>query len=440
MTCVCHPAHAPSVCRYAERGGVSSRRTFISPRGVPQWFNGFRTTRRGNTFQNTGAAKSRVVQKPLIHPGQRGGVNRSYALRPHALRPHALTEGADLYARSIPWLSGLSQSFARRSFAGRSVSRRHYRRRGAIQVGIERLEQRTLLSASHVVTNTSDSGAGSLRQAVLDANGTAGADTITFTATLSGQTITLGGTELPAISDDLTITGLGADQLAVSGDSRSGVFVVASGVVVVSGLNITGGTGHFSSFFGINGGGIFIDGGTLTINQCAIIGNNAHFGGGIFNGGGTLTITNSAISGNDASTGGGINNTSGTVTITNTTISGNSSRRDGGGIVNALGIVNGVTTMTITNSTISANSSDDGSGGGIVNARGTMTITNSTISGNSSRIVAFAGVGARGGGGIANGSGGTLTITNSTVSGNSTFGRGPGGQAKGGGVLGDVQK
>ncbi|MGA9333057.1 MAG: hypothetical protein WBV39_02150, partial [Rudaea sp.] len=41
------------------------------------------------------------------------------------------------------------------------------------------------------VTNTNDSGAGSLRQAVIDANSHAGADTILFNSTLSGQTITL---------------------------------------------------------------------------------------------------------------------------------------------------------------------------------------------------------------------------------------------------------
>ena len=47
-----------------------------------------------------------------------------------------------------------------------------------------------LSAATYVVTTTADSGAGSLRQAILDANGNAGADTITFNIPASGvQTI-----------------------------------------------------------------------------------------------------------------------------------------------------------------------------------------------------------------------------------------------------------
>src|SRR5215212_3188656 len=53
------------------------------------------------------------------------------------------------------------------------------------------------------VTTLADSGPDSLRQAILDANTTAGADTITFT--VSGM-ITLAST-LPAIDDELTING-----------------------------------------------------------------------------------------------------------------------------------------------------------------------------------------------------------------------------------------
>jgi hypothetical protein len=41
--------------------------------------------------------------------------------------------------------------------------------------------------ATFTVTNTNDSGAGSLRQAVLDANAAAGADTIVFDASFNGE-------------------------------------------------------------------------------------------------------------------------------------------------------------------------------------------------------------------------------------------------------------
>ncbi|MBK7147117.1 MAG: hypothetical protein IPH76_18695 [Xanthomonadales bacterium] len=46
-----------------------------------------------------------------------------------------------------------------------------------------------LLAADYVVTTIADSGAGSLRQAVMDANGDGGPSTITFDALLDGQTI-----------------------------------------------------------------------------------------------------------------------------------------------------------------------------------------------------------------------------------------------------------
>ncbi len=62
-------------------------------------------------------------------------------------------------------------------------------------------------AATFTVTTTNDSGAGSLRQAILDANGSGGADTIAFNITGSGvHTITL-ATGLPAITSPVTIDG-----------------------------------------------------------------------------------------------------------------------------------------------------------------------------------------------------------------------------------------
>ena len=65
----------------------------------------------------------------------------------------------------------------------------------------------------------------SLREAIELANATAGADTIVFAAGLAGSTITLTSGEL-AIIDDLTITGLGADQLTISGDHASRILFI----------------------------------------------------------------------------------------------------------------------------------------------------------------------------------------------------------------------
>src|SRR5215216_4015108 len=63
------------------------------------------------------------------------------------------------------------------------------------------------------VTNTNDSGPGSLRQALVDAND---GDTVNFDCSLQNQTIILTSAEL-AIDKNVTITGPGPDMLAVSG-------------------------------------------------------------------------------------------------------------------------------------------------------------------------------------------------------------------------------
>ena len=82
--------------------------------------------------------------------------------------------------------------------------------------------------AQFIVTNTEDSGAGSLREAIESANTRSGNDEIIFEDSLSGSTITLTSGEL-AIADDLQIQGLGADSLAISGNNNSPVFVVDDG-------------------------------------------------------------------------------------------------------------------------------------------------------------------------------------------------------------------
>ncbi len=71
---------------------------------------------------------------------------------------------------------------------------------------LEVLEDRMLLS-TFVVAKTDDSGPGTLRQAILDANANSGADTIKFSISGSGvQTITP-TSQLPTITDPVTIDG-----------------------------------------------------------------------------------------------------------------------------------------------------------------------------------------------------------------------------------------
>ena len=237
-----------------------------------------------------------------------------------------------------------------------------------------------------IVTNTNDSGPGSLRDALAIAN-----DGDTIDATGISGTILLTSGELQ-ITHNLTINGPGAGTLAVNGNHTSRVFDNMVRNVTISGLSITNG-----SITTTGGGGIFNDGGnsaTLTLNNCTVTGNDAEFGGGIVNMNGTLTVNNCTISNNGGIFGGGgISNIAfdGTATliITNSTISGNSAGDYAGGIANVTGgSVTTTASVTVSNSTLSGNSVF-GEGGAIANRPpdvgnfATLMITNSTISNNS---------------------------------------------------------
>ena len=246
---------------------------------------------------------------------------------------------------------------------------------------------------------------------------------ITFDPTVFAkpQTITLTGSELElgnTTTGPWTITGPAAG-VTVSADGASRVFQVDPGVTAsISGMTITGGnvTG--------NGGGLYNDGGNVTLTNCTVSGNSAgRDGGGLYNRG-TLTLTASTVSGNSAtyrlSDGGGLyNQTGGTTTLTDCTVSGNSSgdftlnfpSGSGGGISN-------FGTTTLINCAVSDNSAGGG-GGGLYNV-GTVTLTNCTVGGN---YVA----GGPGGGMLNDAKNATASLTNCTVSGNSSpFARGGG--------------
>src|SRR5262249_55695167 len=100
--------------------------------------------------------------------------------------------------------------------------RRARRRARPHWLPLEQLEDRMVMTTFNVL-NPADSGPGSLRQAILDANTQTGADVIDFAPGLHG-TITLTSGELD-ITDDLTINGPGANVLTVSGGNTYRIFV-----------------------------------------------------------------------------------------------------------------------------------------------------------------------------------------------------------------------
>ncbi len=243
-------------------------------------------------------------------------------------------------------------------------------------------------AATYTVTNTNDSGPGSLRQAIADANATPDDDVIEFDATVfaTPQTIALaGGTLFVQPAGRLTIDGPGADLLTVSGvpiqtaeTLPRQVFMISAGAnVLIDGLTITGGTGDGyrrpdGTRHPSGGGGIF-NLGTATVENSTITRNRAfHEGGGIYNEG-ALTVTGSTISHNFGE-GSGLYNWGGVATLIGSTISENRSSGVGGAILNRAALV-------MINSTISGNHSLS-YGGGLYNFGGTSTLISSTSTGN----------------------------------------------------------
>ena len=99
-------------------------------------------------------------------------------------------------------------------------------------------------AATFTAINTNDSGAGSLRQALADAND---GDTINFNSSLNGQ-ITLTSGQL-MVDKGVNITGPGANRLAVNANHASRVFYIAPGKdVTISRLTITNGLPPISEF------------------------------------------------------------------------------------------------------------------------------------------------------------------------------------------------
>src|SRR5262249_48622057 len=118
------------------------------------------------------------------------------------------------------------------------------------------LDDETANAATFVVTNTNDSGAGSLRQAILDANARPGTDFITFNIPGAGvKTIQVLGT-LPAITSPVTLDGYsqpGAHANTLSTGDNAVLLIQVDGFFLGSNTIIRGLI--ISSFVSLNTGG-----------------------------------------------------------------------------------------------------------------------------------------------------------------------------------------
>jgi hypothetical protein len=127
-------------------------------------------------------------------------------------------------------------------------------------------------------------------------------------------------------------------------------------------------------------GAVTVDGGSLVVTNCAIVGNSAPTGGAIVNSG-TVQILGSVLADNVATMIGGavaFASSSSTLTIADSTLSGNSAATGG-----ALGTSVGGT-VAMTNSTLTGNSASGKGGAFYGHKYPQLTLTNVTVSGNSS--------------------------------------------------------
>ncbi len=269
-----------------------------------------------------------------------------------------------------------------------------------------------------IVQNTNNSGAGSLRDAVINA---VSGDTIRFNPNIiSGGSQTIVLTSELNFAKNLVFIGLynASDTLYISGNNTNRIFYV-----------------DFTGSSDINK--------TITIDSMAMIQGEVSGNGGaiFFKHGDSLVIRNSVISRNTASSAGGAIYSyafssapkSSIVTISNCIISGNTAGTAGGGIYSYSNSNTNHSIVTLSNSTIAENTATSSSGGGIYSYSNsntsnfsTVNLTNCNISGNSALSGWGGGVYSFSNSNAAN-SASTLNVINCNIIGNVSHSAGGGG-------------
>jgi hypothetical protein len=203
------------------------------------------------------------------------------------------------------------------------------------------------VAATFSVTTTADTGVGSLRQAILDANASTGVNAIVFG--VSG-TITLAST-LPTSTSALTIDGSG-QRITISGGNLVPVLRNFSARLDLNALTIANGRCAVSSL--CLGGGAIVNAAALNISNSLFVANSTDTSGGAIS-----TDTNSLA----------------TVTVVNSTFVGNSAVAGGGAIFNG-----GGASTVVTNSTFFGNTAGSlGLGAAVANAAGSTFSVRNTI-------------------------------------------------------------
>ena len=287
-------------------------------------------------------------------------------------------------------------------------------------------------ACSTMVTSNADSGAGSLRDAIACV---APGDTVTFSPSLTGQTIVLTTTEIAVTQTNVTIDGSAAPGVTLDGNGTHRV-LSSTLPITLTHLTIQNGAGVYA------GGGVSA-GSAVMIDTVTFLKNRATNQAGALNINGTATITNSTFISNQVTvfdTGsvmGGAIRLNGVATVKNSTFLSNTSATYGGAIGTEIlaphvplsidgstfrgnvayggGAISSWDPLTVTNSTFYTNTATTNVGGAIL-AWDPLTVTNSTFAANAAV------------------SGGAMGLVNSTTLNNVTIS-----DSRGGGIQGSGQ-
>ena len=257
-------------------------------------------------------------------------------------------------------------------------------------------------AATRTVTTINDTGSGSLRQTITDA---LAGDTINFSVT---GTITLTNGEL-SLCKNLTIAGPGATNLTLSGNNAARVFSICTNcTIALKDLTIAKGVST-------TGGGIYNNGGTVSLTNCVVSLNSAPYfngdlsGAAIYNNGGSLVLAGCAVCDNSiplhggglfvpfSCRGGAIYNAgtllASTCLFSNNVIWGGDSMNNGdsasgGALYNAAGSYAEIMNSTLVKNAANGGTDGGGSGyggpadGGAISSAGRLVLRNVTFTTN----------------------------------------------------------
>ncbi|RFU19350.1 right-handed parallel beta-helix repeat-containing protein [Geodermatophilus marinus] len=264
-----------------------------------------------------------------------------------------------------------------------------------------RLEHATVTGGAAQGTGVPASGGGLLNAGTLHLEG----------STVTGNTAVRagGGIEASAGSSTTVHRSTLSDNATGAGPGNGGgLHLTGAGTVTVERSAVTGNTAA------AEGGGLWNSAdGTMTVDRSTVVGNAAggaeatNGGGGLFNDGGELTVRRTEVRDNRADgaagSGGGVLNDQGRLVVERSVLSGNSSSRAGGGVEANLG----ETVLDRTRLTGNTTGAAPGNGGGLhLTGAGTVTVERSAVTGNTA---------AAEGGGLWNSEPGTMTVTRTEI-------------------------